>query len=181
MNRMDLMHALTDMERRNLFVFTRRDMEKMFPDETDKGMEKSLQRMVKNQLLIKAARGVYVYAPALMRNGGRIIESVARALRPGQISYVSLESMLSEYGIISQVPVSHLTVMTTGASGLHDTPFGTIEFTHTKRSIPEVLERTIVVEDRPLRIAKKRAAVQDLYRVGRNIDMIDPEERDDTE
>nr|WP_227485552.1 MULTISPECIES: hypothetical protein [unclassified Acidithiobacillus] len=175
------MRTLSDMELRNLFVFTKRDMEKMFPNETDKAMGKSLQRMVKDQLLIKAARGIYVYAPALMRNGGRVIESVARALRPGQLSYVSLESLLSEYGLISQVPVSYLTVMTTGASGLHKTPFGTIEFTHTKRSIPEVLERTIVVEGRPLRIAKKRAAVQDLYRVGRNTDMIDLEELDDTE
>ncbi len=119
-------------------------------------MGKSLQRMVEDQLLIKAARGIYVYAPALMRNGGRVIESVVRALRPGQLSYFSLESMLSGYGIISQVPVSYLTVMTTGASCLHKTPFGTIEFTHTKRSIPEVLERTIVVEGRPLRIAKGR-------------------------
>jgi hypothetical protein len=84
--------------------------------------------------------------------------------------------MLSEYGVISQVPMSRLTVMTTGASGMHETPYGVIEFTHTKRSVPDVLNRTLFVKDRPLRIAKKQAAVQDLLRVGRNTDMIDYEE-----
>jgi hypothetical protein len=66
--------------------------------------------------------------------------------------------------------------MTTGAKGIHETPFGTIEFTHTKRTIPDILERTIFIKDRPLRIAKKHAAVTDLLRVGRNTDMIDYEE-----
>ncbi len=87
--------------------------------------------------------------------------------------------MLSEYGVISQIPLSRLTVVTTGASGIHDTPYGTIEFTHTKRSIPEILDRTIFVKNRPLRIAKKQAAVTDLLRVGRNTDMIDYEELND--
>ncbi len=32
----------------------------------------------------------------------------------GEYNYVSLESMLSEYGLISQIPIDRLTVMTTG-------------------------------------------------------------------
>ena len=84
--------------------------------------------------------------------------------------------MLSEHGVISQIPMNRLTVMTTGAGGTHETPFGTIEFTHTKRSVPDILERTIFMKGRPLRIAKKHAAVTDLLRVGRNTDMIDYEE-----
>lgn len=176
MKRMELIHALSEMERRHCFVFTRKDIEKLFPDDAEKALEKSLQRMVKDRLLIKASHGVYVSAQSMTRHGGRVIELVARALRPGKLSYISLESMLSEYGVISQIPVSRLTVMTEGASGLHETTFGTIEFTHTKRSIPDILNRTMAVEDRPLRIAKKWAAVQDLYRVGRNTDLIDPED-----
>lgn len=176
MKRMDLFKRLEALERRNVFVLSKKDIEKLFPEEDEKAMEKSLQRMVKDGLLVKAARGIYVNASAASRNGGRLIEEVAKALRPGRFCYVSLESMLSEYGVISQIPVSRLTVMTTGASGVHETPYGVIEFTHTKRSVPDVLDRTVFIKDRPLRIARKRAAVQDLLRIGRNTDMIDFEE-----
>lgn len=176
MRRMDLIKQLSELERQGVFVLLKKDMEKLFPDEDKKAMEKSLQRMVKDGLLVKAARGIYVNASAASRNPGRIVEEIAKALRPGKLCYVSLESMLSEYGVISQIPLNHLTVMTTGASGTHDTPYGVIEFTHTKRSRPDVLNRTVFAKERPLRIAKKQAAVQDLRRVGRNTDMIDPDE-----
>jgi hypothetical protein len=173
---MELITSLMNLERRGVFVLTKKDIGKLFPLEDEKSMEKSLQRMVKDGLLIKAARGIYINALVASRHKSWMLENIAKALRPGKLSYVSLESMLSEHGVISQIPLSRLTVMTTGASGIHDTPYGTIEFTHTKRSIPEILDRTIFIKDRPLRIAKKQAAVTDLLRVGRNTDMIDYEE-----
>jgi hypothetical protein len=173
---MELITSLMNLERRGVFVLTKKDIGKLFPLEDEKSMEKSLQRMVKDGLLIKAARGIYINALGASRHKSWMLENIAKALRPGKLSYVSLESMLSEHGVISQIPLSRLTVMTTGAGGIHDTPFGTIEFTHTKRSIPEILDRTIFIKDRPLRIAKKQAAVTDLLRVGRNTDMIDYEE-----
>ena len=120
-----------------------------------------------------------VHRQTILLQKGRDFRPGRKALRPGKLSYVSLESMLSEHGVISQIPLSRLTVMTTGAGGVHKTPFGTIEFTHTKRSVPDILERTVFIKGRPLRIAKKRAAVTDLLRVGRNTDMIDYEELDE--
>ena len=176
MKRMELITSLMNLERRGVFVLTKKDIGKLFPLEDEKSMEKSLQRMVKDGLLFKAARGIYINALVASRHKSWMLENIAKALRPGKLSYVSLESMLSEYGVISQIPLSRLTMMTTGASGIHDTPYGTIEFTHTKRSIPAILDRTIFIKDRPLRIAKKQAAVTDLLRVGRNTDMIDYEE-----
>ena len=176
MKRMDLIKNLARLERLGVYVLPKRDLRKIFPVEDEKSLEKSLQRVVKDGLLVRAAKGIYVNPLGTHRHPGRVIEEVAKALRPGKISYVSLESMLSEHGVISQIPVSYLTVMTTGASGRHSTPYGEIEFTHTKRSVPDVLERSVYVEGRPMRIAKKKAAAQDLYRVGRNTNMIDREE-----
>ena len=176
MKHMELINSLTALDRLGVYVLTKKDVEKLFPQEGEKSMEKSLQRMVKDGLLIRAARGIYVNALAVARKPSWILEDVAKALLPGNLSYVSLESILSEYGVISQIPLSRITLMTTGAKGVHETPFGTIEFTHTKRTIPDILERTIFIKDRPLRIAKKHAAVTDLLRVGRNTDMIDYEE-----
>ena len=180
MKKVDLIHHLSALDKSGIYVLSKADIEKMFPDEGAKAMEKSLQRMVTDRLLIRAARGIYVNPAATSRNS-RIVEDVAKAMRPHALSYVSLESMLSEYGVISQVPMSRITVMTTGASGSYDTPFGTIEFTHTKRSVTDILARTQHIKGRPLRIALEQAAVRDLLRVGRNVNMIHREELEEDE
>ncbi|WP_312283681.1 type IV toxin-antitoxin system AbiEi family antitoxin [Candidatus Igneacidithiobacillus taiwanensis] len=181
MKRMDLLNRLSRLEQKGIVAYSVGDLEKVFPEDDPKSLEKGLQRMTNDGLLVRAARGVYVFAPAVPRYRGWLIEHIAQVLRRGDFNYVSLESILSEYGVISQIPIDYMTVMTTGAKGLHKTSFGTIEFTHTKRSIPDLLERTLVVKGRPLRIAKKSAAIQDLRRVGRNMDMIDWEEAEDDE
>ena len=143
-------------------------------------MEQSLKRMVNDRLLQRVARGLYVNPAASSKNRW-IAEEIAKALRPGHLSYVSLESILSEYGVISQIPVNRMTVMTTGASGLISTPYGTIEFTHTKRGAAQIVKNTMADKARPLRIATKRAAIRDLLRVGRNANMIDPSEIEEDE
>lgn len=178
MTKIELIRKLSDLDRRGIHVLAKRDIEKMFPDEGEKALEKSLQRMVADGILQRVAKGLYVNPSATSKNRW-IAEEIAKALRPGCITYVSLESILSEYGAISQIPIDRLTVMTTGRSGVHKTPFGTIELTHTKRPRSEILGRTLEPKGRPLRIATRSAAVSDLLRVGRNVNMIIQEEIDE--
>ncbi len=64
--------------------------------------------------------------------------------------------------------------MTTGRAGLFKTPYGNIEFTHTKRSVDNILDGTNDV-GRPLRYATVETAHRDLRRVGRNVHLIDEE------
>ena len=66
--------------------------------------------------------------------------------------------------------------MTTGRKGIYNTIYGVIEFTHTKRTVKDILESTSKVNGRPLRMASKEAALRDLKRVGRNMNLINPEE-----
>lgn len=172
MKRMELIQKLAALDRQGVYVLAKRDIEKLFPDEGEKSLAQSLKRMVGDGLLQRVARGLYVNPAASSKNRW-IGEEIAKALRPGQLSYLSLESILSEYGVISQIPVSRMTVMTTGASGLIKTPYGMIEFTHTKRSMAEIIKRTLMPKGRPLRIATQEAAVRDLLRVGRNVNMMD--------
>lgn len=172
MKRMELIQKLAALDRQGVYVLAKRDIEKLFPDEGEKSLAQSLKRMVGDGLLQRVARGLYVNPAASSKNRW-IGEEIAKALRPGQLSYLSLESILSEYGVISQIPVSRMTVMTTGASGLIKTPYGMIEFTHTKRSMAEIIKRTLMPKGRPLRIATHEAAVRDLLRVGRNVNMMD--------
>jgi predicted transcriptional regulator of viral defense system len=175
MNKIEAIHKLAALDRLGVYVLSKSDLAKAFPDEKEKAFEKSLQRLVSDKILERVARGIYVNTMAKSKRG-QVIEDIAAVLRRGYFSYVTRESMLSEYGVISQVPVSRITLMTTGANGVYETPYGTVEFTHTKRRPAELIQRTITIKGRPLRVATKRAAVADLMRAGRNIGMIDLEE-----
>lgn len=156
------------------YVFTRKDLAKYFPQDKPKAFEHGLARLVNQGFLTRACHGVYVNTNATS-NDGYTLERIAKALRRGEYNYLSLESMLSEYGVISQVPLDRITVMTTGREGTYQTPFGTIEFTHTKRSVSDILGNILVQPNRPLRLATKKAAWRDLKRVGRNTHLVNQE------
>lgn len=163
--------TLSEWARAGRVVFTLGDLAKLFHGDRRKTLLEALRRLVREGVLARACRGVYVYALA-----GDVepylIEQIAVALRRGYYSYVSLESALSEYGAISQIPVDRLTVMTSGRKGVYRTQWGTIEFTHTKRPTADILDNTREV-GRPLRMATPLAAWRDLKRVGRNTHLVD--------
>src|SRR5712692_3938584 len=117
MKRRALMQRLEEMDRRGVWAFT----------------PATFSSLADHRVLIRAARGVYVnpYArsmPSEVRRG------LIRFLRRREVSYISLEYKLSEASVICQV-ATVLTCMTTGSPGRFDTPWGTIEFTHTDRHI----------------------------------------------
>lgn len=175
MKKMDAIRKLSVLDRHGVYVLTKGDLVKAFPDEKEKALEKSLQRLVADGVLQRVTKGIYVNMLARSRRAN-IVEDIAAVLRRGHYSYLSMESMLSEYGVISQVPVSRITLMTTGATGVNHTPYGTIEFTHTKRRIADLIRRTVSAKGRPLRMASKQAAISDLVRSGRNVNMVDFQE-----
>ena len=172
MKKIEAINKLITLDQHGVYVLTRGDLAKAFPNEKEKAFEKSLQRLVADGILERVARGVYVNSLARSKRGG-VVEGIAAVLRRGHFSYLSRESMLSEYGLISQIPVSRLILMTTGASGVYETPYGVIEFNHTKRSIAELIQRTVSVKGRTLRLATRQAALEDQIRAGRNVNMID--------
>ncbi len=173
MNRNHLLQVLTDWDRRERCVYTLGDLARLFPEDGPATLQAGVERQVRAGVLQRACRGVYVY-PLGRSFDANMIERVAAALRRNEYSYVSLESALSEYSIISQVPIGWLGVMTTGRGGSVRTRYGTIEFTHTERSGDSILASTVEI-GRPLRLAKPLAAVRDLRRVGRNTQLIDEE------
>lgn len=171
MNRLSAINVLKELDKRGKYVFTKHDLSKFFLEDSPKTFTEGLNRLVKSGILIRAARGVYVNKDA--KSFDRYtIERIVIALRRGEYSYTSLESMLSEYGLISQIPIDRLTVVTTGRRGIYKTPFGTVEFTHTKRPVKNIINNTSVIEGRPLRVATKTTALRDLKRVGRNTEMV---------
>ena len=161
---------LTHFDSSGRFVYKTGDLKKLFPKDSERALSAGINRLVKEGILIRASKGVFVYG--LSRNKHKHpLEWVARTMRRGEHAYISLESALSEYGVISQIPIDRVTVMTTGRSGEYKTPFGTIEFTHTKRSPVDIAQSTLIA-DMPLPIANSKAALRDLKRVGRNMHLV---------
>lgn len=172
MKRTDLLETLYQLDKKGVYVIARSQLAKFFPSDNPKTFTEGLNRMVREGVLVRAAKGVFVN-PRAHCFDGYTIEHVARCLRPGHYSYVSLESTLSEYGVISQIPIDRITIMTTGRSGEIKTPYGVIEFTHTKQNVPEILDSTLWQTGRPIRVASRHAAVRDLKRVHRNLHLLD--------
>src|ERR1700736_4989313 len=170
MKRRVLMQKLDEMDRRGVWAFTPATFSALLGEPKQNYLRLMMKRLADQGVLIRAARGVYVnpHARSMPKDvrGGLI-----RFLRPRELTYVSLESKLSEAGAISQVTTA-LTCMTTGSPGRFDTPWGAIEFTHTDR--PIALGTDVVLNDGTLE-APVRTAVRDLRRVGRNLDLIDEE------
>jgi len=178
MNRLELQTVLKQWDQQGKYVFSKHELVKLFPRDGVKTFAEGINRHVRNGLIERACRSVYINARAV--SFGRFtIERIATALRSGYYNYISLESALSEYGAISQIPIDRLTVMTTGRSGTYKTRYGTIEFTHTKRSVEDILKGSTKVENRPLRVATKQSAWRDLKRVGRNTNLVDASEVED--
>src|SRR3990167_9820716 len=146
-------------DKQGCYVFTKHMLAQLFATDHQKAFEEGLRRLVKNGILQRVCRGIYINKNAISFDQFTI-ERIAQALRPAAYSYVSLESALSEYGVISQIPTERITIMTTGRSGVYHTPYGTIEMTNTKRSVEDILKNTIRVEGRPLRLASQNSELR---------------------
>lgn len=171
MKRLQAIKVLKEWDKAGKYVFTKHQLRILFQEDMPKAFDEGLQRLVKDNLLVRACRGIYINQEASSLDG-YTIEHIAKALRPGEYNYVSLESILSEYGVISQIPLDRITIVTTGRKGIYKTPYGIIEYTHTKRDWSEVIKGIKTVKNRPLRIASKEIAWRDLKRVGRNTNMV---------
>jgi hypothetical protein len=171
MKRRLLMQKLADVDRRGVWAFTPATFSALLGDPEPNYLKLRMKRLADQGVLTRAARGVYVN-PHARSMPSDVRAGLIRFLRPREVTYVSLESKLSEAGAISQV-ATVLTCMTTGSPGRFDTPWGAIEFTHTDRHIApgtDVRAR----DDGVLEATVERAA-RDLRRVGRNMSLIDEE------
>jgi len=171
MKRRFLFERLDEADRRGVWAFTPATFGALLGNPAPDYLKLMMKRLADQGVLARAARGVYVNPRARsMPSDART--GLIRFLRPREISYVSLESKLSEAGAISQVPTI-LTCMTTGSPGRFDTPWGAIEFTHTDRDI--ALGTEVHMRDDGLFEATVERSARDLRRVGRNVGLIDPE------
>jgi hypothetical protein len=171
MRRRTLDQKLADMDRRGVWAFTPATFSALLGNPGQNYLRLAMKRLADQGVLVRAARGVYVN-PHARSMPHDVRAGLIRFLRPRELTYVSLESNLSEAGAISQVSTA-LTCMTTGSRGRFDTPWGAIEFTHTDQ--PITLGTDVRMRDDGVLEATMERSARDLRRVGRNTELLDLE------
>lgn len=174
----EAINQLGSLESKGVTMFTKNDLGVVFKERGDT-LASTVKRLAKYGTLKKVSNGVY--ANAMAKQSEYMLYKAASFLRPTSINYLSNESVLSNMSIISQQMLDRITVMTTGRSGTFKTPFGVVEFTHTKRNPLSILKQTSKAPGIPIRLANKIVAVRDLKRIGRNVNMIDWNEYNESE
>jgi len=134
-----------------------------------------LSRAVKTGLLKRVCRGIYLYSVPDYPTGYLLFHAAAR-LRAGEFNYISLETVLSDAGVISQVPMNWISIMTSGRSHVVDCgDYGHIEFVHTAQRPDDVSHELTYDPDRRLWRASVRQAVRDMKATRRSMELVDEE------
>ena len=174
MKLMDAVNQLDRWDSRGQFYFTTGDLAALF-GEGGGSLVGTLRRLRQANVLASPVRGVHIYRP--QRRGATLnLEAVARTARRGDLVYESLESALSQWGAISQIPLGRITLMTTGREAEFSTPWGVAELTHTSREPAAITGELLSRPGHLIPIASPELAYENLRHVGRNLGMVDLEE-----
>ena len=151
-------------------LFTPSDLEAIF-----RGYDQLpvlLSRAVKAGLLKRVCRGIYLYPKAGYAKGEILFHTAAR-LRASEFNYISLETSLSEQGLITKIPTNRITLMSSGRSHTIDCgEFGHIEFIHTEQRPEEISGELAYDTARRLWRASEKQALRDMKVTRRSMDLV---------
>lgn len=155
------------------YLFLYKDLRAICSELSDTAFKTLLSRAVSSAILVRVCRGIYLY-PQTTPTDGLLLFRVAALLRFDKFNYISLETVLSDVGIISQVPINWITIMSSGRSSIITcSTFGTIEFVHTKQEPNELIEQLHYDQACGLWRANPTLALRDMRMARRNLDLID--------
>jgi predicted transcriptional regulator of viral defense system len=134
-----------------------------------------LSRATKAGLLLRVCRGIYFY-PVRDYPAGNLLFHAAARLRAGEFNYISLETALSDAGVISQVPMNWISLMTSGRSHVIDCgDYGKIEFVHTAQRPDDIAGELVYDRERHLWRASVRQALRDMKATRRSLELVNEE------
>ena len=163
----DTLAALAD---RDHCLFTASDLAAAVPD--CRQLPLLLSRAVKAGILQRVCKGVYLYPIRDYPRGNLLFHAAAR-LRAGECNYISLETALSDAGLISQVPINWITLMSSGRSHVVDCgAFGNIEFVHTARQAGDLAGELTYDATCHLWRASTNLALRDMRATRRSLDLV---------
>jgi predicted transcriptional regulator of viral defense system len=134
-----------------------------------------LSRATNAGILRRVCKGVYLY-PVRDYSGGELLFRAAARLRAAEFNYISLETVLSDAGVIPQVPINWISLMSSGRSHVVDCgDFGHIEFVHTAQKAEEISAELSYDSDRHLWRASVKQALRDMRATRRSMELVDEE------
>jgi len=155
------------------YLYSASDLRALFPEQSYEAFRQLLSRAVNAGVLERVCRGIYIVPHVPYQRGYELFHTAAR-LRAGTLTYISLETALSDAGIISQVPVGRVTLMSKGRTSIVSCGrFGEIEFRHTDREPNRISGGLLYDPACRLWRAVPELALRDLRAVGRSLDLVD--------
>jgi len=155
------------------YLFKLQDLRVLCPHLSNDAFKTLLSRAVRAGYLCRICRGIYIDTRVAATNG-LILYRVAALLRANEFNYISLESVLSDAGIISQVPINRISIMSSGRSNIISCgSFGTIEFVHTAQKPNCIMDHLYYDMHCMFWRAKVSLALRDMKITHRNCDLID--------
>ena len=170
MKQSELLEMLDFFNKSRVWIFNIHMVKTYFSSENENSIRISLSRHIKNGIILRIAKGIYVnprsrYIPMFR------LEHIASYIRNFRTIYLSFESVLSECGLISQIPM-RLTFISKEKSAVFDTPYGIIEYTKTNKDFNLYGNKFYFSKERNIFIATPEQALDDAYRFNRNINLI---------
>ncbi|MFO7577507.1 MAG: hypothetical protein R6W66_07240 [Pelovirga sp.] len=168
-----LRHILENLASAENYLFSLDDLRAALPDTEPGALKALLSRAQKAGMLRRVCKGIYLY-PRVAFPAGLVLFHAAAKLRADAFNYLSLETVLSDAGVISQIPLNWITLMSSGRS--HTVAcgdFGHIEFIHTKRRAVDVADQLCYDPRCHLWRASVALALLDMKLTRRNTDLID--------
>ncbi len=155
------------------YLYAPEDMRCLFRNLSDGAFRSLLNRAQAAGVLKKVCRGLYLHTKSRHNMGDILFHSAAR-IRGDCFNYISLETALSDAGIISQIPMQWITIMSSGRSStIRCGSFGTIEFVHTKKTAGDIAWELVYDQRCRLWRATPPLSLRDMRRTGRSRDLID--------
>jgi predicted transcriptional regulator of viral defense system len=168
-----LSETLRSLADRNHCVFAASDLAAAVPDCGQLAV--LLSRATKAGLLRRVCKGIYFY-PVADYSAGNLLFHAAARLRANAFNYLSLETVLSDAGVISQVPINWISLMSSGRSHVVDCgDYGHIEFVHTAQRADDVAGELVYDPDRHLWRASVRQALRDMKATRRSLELVNEE------
>jgi predicted transcriptional regulator of viral defense system len=99
------------------YLFTLSDLRASLPIISSGAFKVLLSRAEKSGLFMRVCRGLYLYPKVNYQRGLLLFHAAAR-LRADEFNYISFETALSDAGVISQVPINWITLMSSGRSNV---------------------------------------------------------------
>lgn len=155
------------------YLFTLDDLRGLLPELSIGAFKTLLSRAVRDDYLERVCRGLYLYSKFQPKDGLLLFHAAAR-LRADDFNYISLETVLSDVGAISQVPINRVFIMSSGRTNtIHCGRWGSIEFIHTRRT-PDDVKGNLIYDARcGLWRANAQLAIRDMKATHRSLDLID--------